>query len=348
MTDGVRQKVRRFDVGHHRFDGHPLASRGRVGIDGYCKRTSRRVRIEALTTDATREQEVRFTRQVQCLSLVEHPCVQRILDAGILADAESEALGASAGSPYFVTEVPAGWSLVENPDPRNATEAGRLIGGILDGLRAVHAAGFVHADLRPDNITRGGVESNGYGIQITGFEAVVSIEDAERPWPPVDPDPRYSAPEQRASPPEPVGPWTDLYALGRVVSDFCSADIEDFAAARLDSALRPLRPRFSLPARAYLWISNMTCVDATTRYRDAWTGAADPRSGLGKHPDGFAADHGWACVGDTAPRRTLANVRVGTLIDSGAVQKLGLREPWEPEGHGSQAAASDSTIGRDE
>ena len=87
----------------------------------------------------------------------------------------------------------------------------RLAGPLLDGLRAVHAAGFLHRDIKPDNIF---VRTDGTPVLIDFGSARNALGGETRALTAIL-TPGY-APLEQYSPDGKQGPWTDLYALGGV------------------------------------------------------------------------------------------------------------------------------------
>src|SRR5918911_1023305 len=87
----------------------------------------------------------------------------------------------------------------------------RLAGPLLDGLRAVHAAGFLHRDIKPDNIF---VRSDGTPVLIDFGSARHALGGETRALTAIL-TPGYAPLEQYATDGR-QGPWTDLYALGGV------------------------------------------------------------------------------------------------------------------------------------
>src|SRR5205085_1216294 len=86
----------------------------------------------------------RFTREAHICAGVSHPNVLMVFDHGI-----------RAGTPYLVTELIEGESLLSLMADKTRLTAGTvfaLIEQILDGLEAVHAVGVVHRDLKPENV----------------------------------------------------------------------------------------------------------------------------------------------------------------------------------------------------
>jgi serine/threonine protein kinase/class 3 adenylate cyclase len=86
-----------------------------------------------------------------------------------------------------------------------------LLAPLLDGLEKVHAAGFLHRDIKPDNIF---VREGGDPVLIDFGSARASAGQTRTLTTLVTPG--YAPFEQYASG-APQGPWTDLYAMGGVM-----------------------------------------------------------------------------------------------------------------------------------
>jgi serine/threonine protein kinase len=85
----------------------------------------------------------RFEREMQALRQTRHPGIVRILEDGNIA-----------GFRYFSMELVEGRTLraVMCQGPIEPSKATRWIGEIADALRAAHREGFLHNDLKPENI----------------------------------------------------------------------------------------------------------------------------------------------------------------------------------------------------
>ncbi len=87
----------------------------------------------------------RFLLAQRALKRVQHPAVQKILAAGVLPD----------GRPYLASEYIDGQLLsirIGRTGAMHLNEARPLLESIAAGLDAVHAAGIMHSDLRPEHV----------------------------------------------------------------------------------------------------------------------------------------------------------------------------------------------------
>ena len=84
-----------------------------------------------------------FRDEIRAIGNIDHRNVVRVLDADDTAD----------GRVYFVMELLDGPTLqqVAERGPIAGPRACTLVGQLLDGLAAVHAAGHIHADVKPSN-----------------------------------------------------------------------------------------------------------------------------------------------------------------------------------------------------
>lgn len=103
----------------------------------------------------------RFLAEARHLRRVRNPSVVAVHDIGELED----------GRPYFVMELGDRGSLAQRLEQRGKHHGpdveglARLVGGLAEGMGAIHAAGLVHRDLNPRNLllrSTGG-ESAGFG-----------------------------------------------------------------------------------------------------------------------------------------------------------------------------------------
>ncbi len=161
-----------------------------------------------------------------------------------------------------------------------------LLHPLLDGLAAVHAAGFLHRDIKPDNIQ---VRTEDGRLVLLDFGSAgkavaLADESAVVVTPGYAPIEQYGFGEQ--------GPWTDLYAL----------------AATLHWAITGRRPP-----------------DAEVRTSDPLALVPAAQVGNGRFGAAFLAAIDWALQSDPANRpRTVAEFRRALFADHSA--SLGLQE----------------------
>ncbi len=174
----------------------------------------------------------RFRAEADAIARLQHPNIVQIYDVG-----ETE------GRPYFVLEFVAGGSLAEHLQntPQPVRSAARMIEVLARAVHAAHASGVIHRDLKPANILLmdggdGAADESGdpsplasrlasFVPKITDF-GLAKCETGEgklpnRRGPTITGEllgtPNYMAPEQAMVPRQPVGPATDVYALGAIL-----------------------------------------------------------------------------------------------------------------------------------
>jgi len=137
------------DILDGRYKVLSVLGRGGMGVvlEAEQLRTKRVVAIKwmhaARGGDCSPAQLARFQREARAAANIQHPNVVDLYDVG-----ESE------GTPFLVLERLRGESLRErlSRGPMAWQEATRVMLGVLDGVGAVHRAGVIHRDLKPDNI----------------------------------------------------------------------------------------------------------------------------------------------------------------------------------------------------
>lgn len=141
-----------------------------------------------------------FRREAQTLVTFRHPNIVSVLR---YFEANNTA--------YLVMEHEEGHSLsklIYGRDVMSEAQLRSLLMPILDGLEAVHNAGFLHRDLKPDNIY---VRQDGSPVLIDFGSARQAISEKTRSLTTVL-TPGYAPLEQYSSHGN-QGPWTDIYAL---------------------------------------------------------------------------------------------------------------------------------------
>jgi serine/threonine protein kinase len=146
----------------------------------------------------------RFLLEARTLARFSHPGIVRVLR-----------YFEANGTAYMVMEYEKGEPLknvfILSPQLPEA-ELKRLMEPLLEGLREVHAAGFLHRDIKPDNIF---VRADGRPVLIDFGAARNALGGETRSLTAVL-TPGF-APLEQYSGEGKQGPWTDLYAMGGVL-----------------------------------------------------------------------------------------------------------------------------------
>jgi serine/threonine protein kinase len=178
----------------------------------------------------------RFRAEAAVIARLQHPNIVQIYD-----------VGEAAGRPYFALEFVAGGSLAQrlHGTPQPVRPAAQMVETLARAVHAAHASGVVHRDLKPANILLQNADctlqndkpgqlavlkseiSNLHSAipKITDFGVAKCVAgDGEASGlrsatitGEVLGTPHYMAPEQAATPRQPVGPAADVYALGAIL-----------------------------------------------------------------------------------------------------------------------------------
>jgi serine/threonine protein kinase len=171
----------------------------------------RRAAIKVLNPDVSQQREVvdRFFNEARAAAAVRHPGVVQIFDFGFTDD----------GSAYLVMELLEGKSLaavLRDTGALPVSDALHVVRQVAWSIAAVHAAGVIHRDLKPDNIhlVRDPNAIGGLRVKILDF-GVAKLGDVFQPALTmsgrISGTPLYMAPEQFVGK---VDVRSDVYAAG--------------------------------------------------------------------------------------------------------------------------------------
>ena len=92
----------------------------------------------------TRQVIARFEAERQALSLMDHPNIAKVLDAGTT----------DSGRPYFVMELVKGQPITQYCDEKHLTPRQRLelLLPVCQAIQHAHQKGIIHRDIKPTNI----------------------------------------------------------------------------------------------------------------------------------------------------------------------------------------------------
>ena len=228
-----------WDLGLHR----------RVAIKEYFPRdiAGRDADRTTVTPDSTDDAQgfryglEQFQAEARTLARLDHPNIVRI-----------HQVLAAHGTAYLVMEYYPGLTLAEHLDRQPGSRlpeatALALMQQILDGLRAVHAEGLLHRDIKPQNIylaaTRGG---NARPVLID-FGAARQVAGERSRSLSVLLTPGY-APLEQYSRRGHQGPWTDIYAAAAVLYRMLTGSAPPDAHDRTQGEPLPPAARFGVSA----------------------------------------------------------------------------------------------------
>jgi eukaryotic-like serine/threonine-protein kinase len=223
----------RMIAGRYRLD--KVIGRGGMGVVWRARdeRLGRDVAVKELdwpacsSADERRAARRRAIREAQAAARLGHRNVIRVFD-----------IAEVAGCPWIVMELLPPWSLqdlIEQRGPLSPALTAEAGLGVLAALRAAHAQGIVHRDVKPANVVLapGRVVLTDFGIaQISGLSALTTADVLFG-------SPSYIAPERARG--GGSGPSEDLWALGSLlyaaVEGHAPFDRNGNAVASLEAAL---------------------------------------------------------------------------------------------------------------
>jgi serine/threonine protein kinase len=228
----------------------------------------------------------RFLDEARTLARFDHPNIVRV----------SRYFEAN-GSGYMVMNYEKGELLGESlrraPQPEEAVIK-RILLPLLDGLQVVHREGFLHLDIKPNNIL---IREDGSPVLLDFGAARLAIGDAMQIGASVL-TPGYSPPEQYSRNGR-QGPWSDIYALAGVLYRAVTSEHPLDAASRLkkdnmEKKLGAARVRYSGPFIAAIEWGLALDTRRRPKNVDEWRGALlrnpQQKGGAAEVPAGDSPD----------------------------------------------------------
>jgi serine/threonine protein kinase len=228
-----------WDLGLHR----------RVAIKEYFPRdiAGRETDRTTVTPDSTEDAEgfryglEQFQTEARTLARLDHPNIVRI-----------HQVLAAHGTAYLVMEyypgLPLGEYLDRQPGSRlPEAQALALMQQILDGLRAVHAEGLLHRDIKPQNIYLAAIRGGNARPVLIDFGAARQVAGERSRSLSVLLTPGY-APLEQYSRRGKQGPWTDVYAVAAVLYRMLTGLTPPAAHDRNEGEPLPPAVRFGISA----------------------------------------------------------------------------------------------------
>ncbi|NKC11100.1 MAG: SUMF1/EgtB/PvdO family nonheme iron enzyme [Gammaproteobacteria bacterium] len=194
ITYNATHKILKQHVAIKEYLPMEIAERGDNGIDVAC--------IDTAYDEIYEKHLQGFIEEAIILARFKHPNIVRVQD-----------VFETNGTAYMVMEFEEGPSLERMLRQGKMSSEDDLLGilhPLLDTLQAVHAAGFIHRDIKPDNII---VRPDGSPVLLDFGAARMAIGVATRQLT-VLMTKDYGPYEQYDWGVGKQGPWTDIYALG--------------------------------------------------------------------------------------------------------------------------------------
>jgi eukaryotic-like serine/threonine-protein kinase len=198
------------------------------------ERLQRPVAVKLFRGDAAAQLQ-RHEAEMRTLASLDHPSLVGVYDAGT---------DEGTGAPFLVMQLVEGSTLGDelNNGPLPPERAASYGAALADALGYVHARGFVHRDVKPANVL---ISGDGR-VHLADFGIARLVDSAhETRTGDVLGTPGYFSPEQVTG--DPVGPPTDIYALGIVLIE-CITGKRPFEGGPMEVALARVNKAPELPA----------------------------------------------------------------------------------------------------
>jgi serine/threonine protein kinase len=219
------------------------------------ERLHRGVAIKIFRGDVADELQ-RHEEEMRTLAQLNHASLVTVFDAG--TDEETR-------QPYIVMALVEGATLADQlrDGPLSPHRSAEVGAAVADALAYVHGQGLVHRDIKPANV----LISNAGRVFLADFGIARLVDSAHVTQAgDVLGTPAFFSPEQVSG--EPVGPPTDVYALGLVLLE-CLTGHREYDGTSLEVAMARLtRPPHVPAALPPVWrdlLLGMTAQDASAR-----------------------------------------------------------------------------------
>lgn len=202
----------------------------------------------------------RFLAEQRTHASLIHPAIARLLDADTLED----------GTPYFVMEYIEGSPITRHCRDRALAVVARLqlFRALCDAVQHAHAHAIVHRDIKPSNVlvtADGRVKLLDFGIakHLDEFQSEATLTQAGLR----SMTPAYAAPEQIRG--EPIGVYTDVYALGVLLHEMLTGERASTSHAALleeSPVVASVDGYVRAPSRTAR--ADLACICATAAHED--------------------------------------------------------------------------------
>jgi eukaryotic-like serine/threonine-protein kinase len=214
----------------------------------------------------------RFKREIRVAARLQHPNIVGILDSGETEGAPEE----GGGHLWFTMPLVEGenvYERLEREHQLSPAEALRIASAVAGALDYAHEHGFVHRDIKPDNIMLSGDQ-----VLVADFgvaRAVSEVQDKLTATGMTVGTPTYMSPEQ-ASGDRTLDGRSDIFALGCVLYEMLAGEPpfrgptpQTTLILRFMGPPRPLRPVVQVPKHVEAAIMRALAKDPAERFATA-------------------------------------------------------------------------------
>jgi eukaryotic-like serine/threonine-protein kinase len=223
-----------------------LLGRGGMGVvyKARHQRLGRPVALKMLSPQGEADPEYleRFRTEAEAVARLQHPNIVQIYD-----------IGEVHGEPYLALELLEGGRLTDRTGraPQPPREAARLTETLARAVHHAHAQGVIHRDLKPSNVllaTDGTPKISDFGVA-KRLDVTPEAAPALTSTGSIIGSPGYLAPEQAEPRLTPLGPATDVYALGGILYELLTGRAPFQGATVVETVLQTLNAEPVPPAR---------------------------------------------------------------------------------------------------
>ena len=212
----------------------------------------------------------KFRLEAQALARLTHPNIVRLIKYGVFENV-----------PYMVMEYVKGAIELRHEMRARVASGARfslpeirsIMTQTLNALEAAHDEDLVHRDIKPENIMLQEVKGETHFVRVLDFGLAKFLADSAQTSL-IQGTPIYMAPEQFMG--RDIGPWTDLYSVGLVLSEmvtgltvFDASDTTVLFRNKMDPGFDPGQnaTTVGLPGASVQFIRKASAADVNTRYR---------------------------------------------------------------------------------
>ena len=259
-----------------------VIAEGGMGVVYMAEQTQpvqRRVALKVIKPGMDSRQVIgRFEAERQALSLMDHPNIAKVLDAGTT----------DSGRPYFVMELVKGVPITKYCDEQHLTPRERLelFIPVCQAVQHAHQKGIIHRDIKPSNVMVALYDSQAvpkvidFGVAKAVGQALTG-KTVFTQYGQIVGTVEYMSPEQAQLNELDIDTRSDVYSLGVLLYELLAGDTpfdrQRLRSAAFDEMLRIIREEE--PARPSTRLSTLADADQTTvaKCRQADTEAQGPQ-----------------------------------------------------------------------